>query len=336
MHILVLPAMLLRLGDLLDVDNGRFNMVAEEMIGGLPATSEAHKEKHEATTHLLITPEKIEFSSNCPNESSYLEARRFVTWLKDEIHFLTNNWVRIVPKGFQGFAPRFDESKLCINGVPDLEGLAGLRFEIKQKKAFEIIEGSSIYENKLVFIRELLQNAMDASKIQLWRDLCAGTYQAWIGEKAKRKLQNLQPYDLKEEIYRSYPIQIRLDTDENKVTKIEIEDRGTGITIDTFKRMCNVGVSPSGSDALKKEIQSMPKWLQPTAGFGIGLQSVFLVTDRFEIETNNGTEILTAVAYSSQNGGYLQIKKGGKRLFRGTTIRIYLKLPSTYTIRLCQ
>lgn len=53
----------------------------------------------------------------------------------------------------------------------------------------------------------------------------------------------------------------------------------------------------------------MPKWLQPTAGFGIGLQSVFLVTDRFEIETNNGTEILTAVAYSSQNGGYLQIKK---------------------------
>ena len=69
----------------------------------------------------------------------------------------------------------------------------------------------------------------------------------------------------------------------------------------------------------------MPKWLQPTAGFGIGLQSVFLVTDRFEIETNNGTEILTAVAYSSQNGGYLQIKKGGKRLFRGTTIRIYFK-----------
>ena len=38
-------AMLLRLGDLLDVDNGRFNMVAEEMIGGLPATSEAHKGK---------------------------------------------------------------------------------------------------------------------------------------------------------------------------------------------------------------------------------------------------------------------------------------------------
>lgn len=55
-------AMLLRLGDLLDVDNGRFNAAAEEVIGGLPESSVAHKEKHEATKHLLITPEQIEFA----------------------------------------------------------------------------------------------------------------------------------------------------------------------------------------------------------------------------------------------------------------------------------
>lgn len=248
-------AMLLRLGDLLDVDNGRFNAAAEEVIGGLPESSVAHKEKHEATKHLLITPEQIEFASDGPDEPSYLEARRFVNWLEAEIRFLTMNWVILVPKGFGGFAPRFEKPKLCIKGVPDAEGLAGLHFEISQKKAFEIIEGSNIYENKLVFIRELLQNAMDASKIQLWRDLCAGTYQAWIGEKDSKKLQALQPYSLQAEIYHSYPIKIHLSTDEDQVTQIEIEDRGTGITLDTFKRMCNVGASPSGSDELKKEIQ---------------------------------------------------------------------------------
>lgn len=320
-------AMLLRLGDLLDVDNGRFNAAAEEVIGGLPESSVAHKEKHEATKHLLITPERIEFASDGPDEPSYLEARRFVNWLEAEIRFLTMNWVILVPKGFGGFAPRFEKPKLCIKGVPDAEGLAGLHFEISQKKAFEIIEGSNIYENKLVFIRELLQNAMDASKIQLWRDLCAGTYQAWIGEKDSRKLQALQPYSLQAEIYHSYPIKIHLSTDEDQVTQIEIEDRGTGITLDTFKRMCNVGASPSGSDELKKEIQCMPKWLRPTAGFGIGLQSIFLVADRFEIVTNNGAEVLTAIAHSNQNGGYLQIKKEGSRPFRGTTIRIALKVP---------
>lgn len=71
----------------------------------------------------------------------------------------------------------------------------------------------------------------------------------------------------------------------------------------------------------------MPKWLRPTAGFGIGLQSIFLVADRFEIVTNNGAEVLTAIAHSNQNGGYLQIKKEGGRPFRGTTIRIALKVP---------
>lgn len=252
-------AMLLRLGDLLDVDNGRFNAAAEEVIGGLPESSVAHKEKHEATKHLLITPEQIEFASDGPDEPSYLEARRFVNWLEAEIRFLTMNWVILVPKGFGGFAPRFEKPKLCIKGVPDAEGLAGLHFEISQKKAFEIIEGSNIYENKLVFIRELLQNAMDASKIQLWRDLCAGTYQAWIGEKDSKKLQALQPYSLQAEIYHSYPIKIHLSTDEDQVTQIEIEDRGTGITLDTFKRMCNVGASPSGSDELKKEIACLPR-----------------------------------------------------------------------------
>lgn len=321
-----LVAMLLRLGDLLDVDNGRFNAAASVAIGGLPKTSEAHLEKHEATTHLLITPEKIEFSSDCPDEPSYLEARRFVDYLENEIDFLTKYWVEIVPKDFGGFAPRFEKNacSLCICGVPDAEGLAGLRFEITQKKAFEIIEGASIYEDKLVFLRELLQNAMDASKIQLWRDLCAGTYQAWTGEKTEEQLRNLQPYELNEEIYNSYPIKVRLQTDAVGTVTIEIEDRGTGISIETFKRMCNVGSSVSGSKSLKKEIETMPKWLRPTAGFGIGLQSVFLVVDRFEIETNDGAEKLAATAHSNQTGGYLQIKKNGKRPFRGTTIRVVL------------
>ena len=80
----------------------------------------------------------------------------------------------------------------------------------------------------------------------------------------------------------------------------------------------------SGSKSLKKEIETMPKWLRPTAGFGIGLQSVFLVVDRFEIETNDGAEKLAATAHSNQTGGYLQIKKNGKRPFRGTTIRVVL------------
>ena len=63
-------AMLLRLGDLLDIDNGRFNTGAELSFGGLPATSIPHKEKHESTTQLLVTPAEISFRSDCPNSEA--------------------------------------------------------------------------------------------------------------------------------------------------------------------------------------------------------------------------------------------------------------------------
>lgn len=32
-------------------------------------------------------------------------------------------------------------------------------------------------------------------------------------------------------------------------------------------------------------VDTMPKWLQPTGAFGLGLQSVFQVTDKLECET---------------------------------------------------
>lgn len=131
-------AMMLRLGDLLDVDNGRFNKGTLAAAGGLPETSKPHLEKHEATTHLLVTPKEIRFRSDCPNSEAYLEARRFVTWLENEVDFLTKNWALIVPEDLGGYAPRFDHKELLIRGVPDIEGVAGLKFEISQDKAFQM------------------------------------------------------------------------------------------------------------------------------------------------------------------------------------------------------
>lgn len=321
-------AMMLRLGDLLDIDNGRFNPTAELVNGWLPKTSVPHKKKHESTTHLLVKPEKIEFSSDCPDEDAYLETRNFVAWLETEVDFLTKYWVKIVPSNLGGFAPRFDTKRLMINGAPDIDGVAGLRFEISQKRAFEIIEGSNIYEDKFVFIREVIQNALDATKVQLWRDLCSGTYQAWM-EGMSTNLEQLQPYDIGEAIYKNYPINIELRTLDNDSTEIVITDRGTGITVNDFKRMCNVGSSIGGSQILKEEVHNMPSWLRPTAGFGIGLQSVFLVTDKFSIETSDGIETLRATVHSNRLGGYMQLQKTNCAIPRGTRITIVMHQPKT-------
>lgn len=321
-------AMMLRLGDLLDIDNGRFNETCSSAFGDLPITSVPHKEKHEATTHLLVTPSEIQFRSDCPNSQAYLETRNFVLWLEDEVDFLTKHWSLIVPQTLGGYAPRFDKKELLIKGVPDIEGIAELRFEISQEKAFQIIEGTNIYEDRFTFIRELIQNAMDTSKFQLWRDLVSGNYNAWLSGNLP---ENIQPYDLEDKIYQCYPIIINLETLPDNRIQLKITDRGTGISVDTFKRMCCVGTSNYGTKHIQEEIQSMPNWLRPTAGFGIGLQSIFLVADQFEIDTGTGTESFHAVVHANRLGGHLQLQKSGKTLPRGTTISVCFSRPDEFS-----
>lgn len=161
-------AVLLRLGDLLDIDNGRFNPFTALVAGDPPKQTKPHIEKHQSTRHLLITPEKIEFRSNCSSDEAYREIRNTIKWLEKEIEFLTLNWSKIVPKNLGGYAPKFDKKELLLKGIPDIEGTTDLKLQISQEKAFDIIEGYNIYDDKFVFIREVIQNALDATKLKLW------------------------------------------------------------------------------------------------------------------------------------------------------------------------
>lgn len=324
-----LIAMLLRLGDLLDADNGRFSATATLSIGSLPDSSVPHKNKHESTVHLLVTPTDIEFRSDCPDQESYLETRNFISWLESEIEFLKKYWDIIAPFDLGGYVPRFDKKDVLINGVPDIEGVTGLKFKISQEKAFQIIEGSNIYADPFICFREILQNAIDASKIQMWKDLVAGNYVAWM--KDVPITTQLQPFEIDSSIYKNYPIQIALSTLPDGKTQAVITDRGTGISVDNFKRMCNVGVSTTAGENGQVVLSEMPAWLRPTAGFGIGLQSIFLLTDKFEIITSTGTETYKAIVHSNRAGGYLRLQKLQENYPRGTIIRIVFSMPNRYT-----
>ena len=316
-------AMMLRLGDLLDADNGRFSKTNTMAIGTLPESSIAHRDKHASTTHLLVTPNEIEFRGDCPDQNAYLETRNFINWLESEIDFLKKNWDLIAPKNLGGYVPRFDKKEVLINGVPDIEGVAGLKFKISQEKAFQIVEGSNIYGDPFVCFREIIQNAMDASKLQMWKDLTAGNYEAWLP--AKNVTVNTQPFDVDKAIYKNYTISVNLRTLSDGRTQVDITDRGTGISVEQFKQMCNVGTSTSLNSDNEAIISTMPGWLKPTAGFGIGLQSIFLMVDDFEMITSTGTEAFAATVHSYRMGGYLQLKRQKDVPARGTTVRMKFK-----------
>jgi hypothetical protein len=60
-------AALLRIGDLLDIDDGRFCPTLLANIGNVPVSSKNHQEKHASIKHLLINSEVIEIKLSANN-----------------------------------------------------------------------------------------------------------------------------------------------------------------------------------------------------------------------------------------------------------------------------
>lgn len=316
-------AELIRLGDLLDLDNGRFNEQLEKVTGNMPRVSAVHKAKHRGTKHVLVTPEKIEVKINCENENVYREARNWLNWIEEELKNITLEWTEIVPEELNWYAPKLTKKELLLKGKPDKNNLSNLKFEISQEKSFEIIEGSNIYEDKLVFLREFIQNAIDASKVQLWRDLNDGLYDAWLKPKLLEKLSEITPFDITEEIYNNYKINIDFKELENGEIEVRIKDNGIGISLETLQKMCNVGESYSNMEMVKKEIANMPTWLIPTGGFGVGVQSAFLVTDKFIAYTKPVSRNSLKIEFEpTKLNGYISVRDTEQKIRKGTEMII--------------
>lgn len=325
-------AQMLRMGDLLDADNNRFNSTNEFVFGEIPDSSKSHWEKHKSARHILITPDIIEYRADCESEQVYRETRNFLSWLKEEVEFWALNWKSIMPANINGSAPKLGKCELLLNGVPDIQGLSDLQFSISPEKAFEIIEGSNLYEDRFVFLREVIQNALDACKVQMWRDLSEGKYKSWISENVTN-LKELQPFEIEKGVFNNYGIEVRMYSHDNDHIKVVVKDNGIGLSAQQLKKICNVGVSYSGDKERKEEIESMPLWLRPTAGFGIGLQSIFLVTKEFEIYSKAaGEDGIYAKVTSRRKNGYVQVAKSDKLKYQGTEIHIIV--PRNLDIRI--
>lgn len=317
-------AELIRLGDVLDLDNGRFNEYTEKVTGYMAETSKNHKEKHQSVRHVLIMPENIEVRYDCSSSEVYREARRWIEYIESEIKNVTMGWSDIIPPEIGWYPPKLNKKELLLNGKLDEHNLSDLKFEISQEKAFYILKGSNIYSNELTFIREFIQNALDASKIQLFKDLKEGIYDSWITEDGLKKgIRNLTPFDIDSRIYDNYKIEVELEAKGEHDIKVIIKDRGTGISIEDLKNMCNVGNSYDFRKKYKHETKEMPLWLRPTGGFGIGIQSAFLVTDEVKAFTKSDRDGILEIDFtSSKRESYINVKSINKKIKRGTEFHI--------------
>lgn len=81
-----LMAILLRIGDLLDMSADRACPLLLNAACPLPADSLAHWTQYQRITHRLTAPDRIEIRAECRNQSEHRVLQDWCQWIVDEVH----------------------------------------------------------------------------------------------------------------------------------------------------------------------------------------------------------------------------------------------------------
>ena len=274
-------ACLLRLGDLLDMDNNRFSNVILSTLPSIPIDSLQHKAKHFSVSHLEINNRRISATATCNDVEVADLTQKWFSMLNEEVRNQMMKWSDIVPNDASyGFLPTIGELSVKLSEYDTIDGKFKNKFYIEPTNALEMIQGAGLYDSKFQSIREILQNAVDATLLRIFLDNEADWSSLSETEKRKRF----------QEECKKYPIMIRLSKQECRDEElidwdICIEDNGIGMSKDDIKMLLQTA-NKSNKVHKAKIIQRMPEWMKPSGTFGIGFQSIFLLTDEVNINTH--------------------------------------------------
>lgn len=323
-------ACLIRMADLLDIDDNRFCPVMMSMVSEkLPRISKAHYNKHQSIKHFRIDTSKIKIEVECPDFESYEVAFEWFKWLQGEHNNQTQHWDKIVPHKKMGSLPILISPKVAIKyPLINLDEGKKPEFSADRDAILDLVRGTGLYSSKFDSIREILQNAVDATLIALWEK---------NKDKINNKKEDFTP-DRKElyDIFNDYEIKIGLEKiSESNTCTIKIIDKGIGIGKDDLKYILNIG-SANKNKKKTKVTKEMPKWLQPSGCFGIGMQSIFLLTDKFTICTKTKDSEALKLTFSKEKNDIVNIEALGKGVIEeGTSIEFNIildKIPNSINL----
>ena len=281
-------ASLLRIGDLLDIDNNRFSkMLIKNIESILPIDSSWHIDKHKSIEHFWIDEEKIEITAKINSgKKSYDIADITGNWfsyIEEEYNNLLHNWKRIIPKNFNKTLPTLGELKIEMVDYEYITSKKKPKFSLDVNNTLSLLMGTSIYDKKEKAFQEIIQNSIDATYLRVF-------------EENKNQYSFNKTLKLEEitALFKDKKILIEINKDINKSANndiynywnISIKDRGIGIEKDHIQYIIEAGSSYK-DDKKKKIIDSMPSWLKPSGNFGIGFQSIFMLTDCVKLKSKS-------------------------------------------------
>lgn len=318
-----LMALLLRLGDLLDMDCDRACPLLLSAASPLPSTSLAHWSQYKRIVHRNTSPDVIEIHAECQSQSEHRVLLDWCNWIRDEVEAIP----RLLPKlrRHGGWVP--PKVSIGSQGSIRITPSASARYipsewriELDVPSVFERLIKDA-YQNRLAFIRELLQNAIDATRCRMYED-----FQRMGGAWPKN------PLELPEEFRDRYPIEVIAGTElvrnelsgqQDEFGTLEIADNGIGMSVGVIERyFLQVGRSYYQAPEFRR------KYGFPSIGrHGVGFLSVFSASELVVVNTrsvSDGQAVESNMLTFTGPRSYF-LREPGTRTEAGTSIRIRLK-----------
>ncbi len=164
-----LLAVMLRVGDLLDFEEERTNEFNTRVFSAFfqDINSQEHHERHRKVNQFDYSDKEIIIVVESPTRTQHIIWSTWFQYLKDDI-LHANTYIFSDEKNrYFHFPPIKSEIVKSLNATYEVEEL---RFEIDDKGKIWDVVSKSIYTSKFDFLRELIQNAIDANLMTIYQD----------------------------------------------------------------------------------------------------------------------------------------------------------------------
>ncbi|HEX8130132.1 MAG TPA: ATP-binding protein [Pyrinomonadaceae bacterium] len=261
----------LRLADILDFDRERtpavlFHYLLPGTLGGLENRSILEWSKHLAISNWHIDKDAIVFRGRSQSHIIHHAVVQFCSVIADEIKATHATFSPLGETSWPFILPQSVKADIHEEGYRYVP----YKFELDDDRVYSLLMGGAIYDDPLVAVRELVQNAVDACKL---RDSLIRLY---------------EPHEEPSKVNR---ITIRYEepTAQCPQARLSVRDTGTGMDAYTLERyFLQVGRSyynSSDFNQIRVQLRKNNLDFAPISEFGIGFLSSFLLADHLQVET---------------------------------------------------
>jgi len=309
-----LVAFVLRLSDILDFDRERTPDSLYRAIDFRSEVSVQEWQKHRSVTGWEISSNRIVFSAECEHPAYERAVKKFIAWIDEEL-VAAHTWNRSLPAEFAEhelqLPEKVDSSRVgprsdAVTGRPEYHYF-DLEFSLARDELVKLLMTDNLYTSRGLFVRELLQNALDALRHR----------------RALNLVSRIEVPDLH--------VELEHFQDAAGFDVVRCVDNGVGMDARIVtKFLTQAGRSYYRSPEFDQErarFRNAQCDFDPCARFGIGFMSCFMFGDDIRIETRRDNGVGAAqgeplIVQVTGLSGIVTVRPGDPSQPVGTTVEV--------------